>query len=115
MSKKQAEESLEEQRDSIRLELERNRRILSRHLVEAKQDFPRSMTMRFLTRKTTRDMLSTLAFSSMGGRLFQSAVTGVRMATFVHRMLSTPKTPPLRVTLNIDPKQSNSETINNPR
>lgn len=94
---KNSEESLKEQRELLRLQLQCNRlQFLDRMLV-SKQEFPRSLTMRFLNQFSTQDILTTLTFSTVGARLFPSLVRGVYVAKLLHQFFVSANPAPPRV------------------
>jgi hypothetical protein len=87
-TKNDNQESLAEQRDLLRLQLQNNRLHLRERIAATNPGFPRSFTMRLLAQIPARELLTTLALSTVGARLFPSLVRGVYIARMVHQALA---------------------------
>jgi hypothetical protein len=87
------EKTLAEQRAELRLQLQLNRSLLSYKFSEAepKNNFPRSMVIRFLTQQTTLHVLKKIAYTAIGLKAFKSLQYGVTFAQFARSALATLK------------------------
>lgn len=70
--------ALKEQRESLCLQLQQNRRIMSHALVDGAGEFPRSFTMRLLTQKK----------AAVGLRLFRVVAGGFSFLSLMKRRLA---------------------------
>ena len=81
--------SLDEQRLDLRLRLQLNRRLLVHKFSgeQARNHFPRSTIMRFLTQQTTLHILKKFAFTAIGIKTFKSVQYGFSLWQFIrHNM-----------------------------
>jgi hypothetical protein len=87
------EKTLDEQRSELRLQLQLNRGLLTYKLSgnEAKNHFPRSMVIRFLTQQTTVHILKKLAYTAIGLKTFKLVQYGVPLFQFIRHKLQQKK------------------------
>jgi hypothetical protein len=82
--------TLQEQREDLRLRLQMNRRILEQKLIPnpGEEHFPRSMTMRFLSRQSTRHIIQRVAGTALGLQAFRSLRYGYSLIQFARSAYS---------------------------
>lgn len=82
--------SLQERREDLRLRLQLNRRLLEQKLIPPVHDeyFPRSMTMQFLLRPSTRHVIQRVAGAALGLQAFKSLRYGFSLFQFARSAYS---------------------------
>lgn len=83
-------QSLEERREDLRARLQINRRLLEHKLLgtPSQEYFPRSMTMRFLSRQSTRHLVQRFAGAALGIQAFKSLRYGYSLIQFARSAYS---------------------------
>lgn len=76
--------TLQERREDLRLRLQMNRRLLAEKLIPnpGEEHFPRSVTMRFLSRPGTHHIIQRLAGTALGLQAFRSLRYGYSLIQF---------------------------------
>lgn len=85
--------TLQERRADLRIRLQLNRRLLEQKLMASTGDeyFPRSMTMRFLSRQSTRHIIQRVAGAALGLQAFRSLRYGFSLIQFARSAYSAYK------------------------
>jgi len=85
--------SLREQREDLCAQLQLNRRLLAYKLTGKAEEnhFPRSVTMRFLSRQSTHQMIKKVAGAALGIQTFKALHYGYSLMHFVRRTFSKQK------------------------
>ena len=79
-------QSLNEQRQALREQMKHQRKVIAHELIHAtaiNNNYPRSMTMRFLTQQTGIKILAELATLFIGARFLKSLANALHVAKFI--------------------------------
>lgn len=89
------QKTLQEQREDLRLRLQINRRLLAHKLSSGSNGnegyAPRSATMRFLSRPSTRHIVQSIAGTALGLQAFKSLRYGFSVVQFIRSAYSAVK------------------------
>ncbi|RZA09853.1 MAG: hypothetical protein EOO68_00325 [Moraxellaceae bacterium] len=85
--------SLHEQRLDLRMRLQLNRRLLAHKLIgsETENHYPRSATMRFLSRQSTHQLIKKAANAALGIQTIRSLHYGYSFVKFIRNAFSSHK------------------------
>ncbi|SHG77732.1 hypothetical protein SAMN02745753_04474 [Marinomonas polaris DSM 16579] len=73
-----SKQDLVKQRESLRLELEENRRTIKRIAIDSDNTFPRSILMRLLTKNNVVDLASKVSYMAISISLVRTLSRGIR-------------------------------------
>jgi len=88
-----APKTLAEKRLDLCLRLQLNRRLLEHKLIDSEQEahFPRSATMRFLSRQSTHQLIKKAANAALGIQTLKSIHYGYSLVKFIRHAFSSHK------------------------